>query len=118
MWIAIFSLVFMDIFDTLGTLVGTANKVGMVKPDGSIPKLKPAMMADAIGTTMGALLGTSTTTTFAESTSGIAEGGRSGIDCSCCQWVIYRIPVLLSVLFIGTGYCNCRSAGDCGEFYV
>ena len=65
MLIAIFSLVFMDIFDTLGTLVGTANKVGMVKPDGSIPKLKPAMMADAVGTTFGALLGTSTTTTYA-----------------------------------------------------
>ena len=99
MWIAIFSLVFMDIFDTLGTLVGTANKVGMVKPDGSIPKLKPAMMADAIGTTMGALLGTSTTTTFAESTSGIAEGGRSGLTAAVVSG-LFIVSLFFSPFFL------------------
>lgn len=99
MLIAIFSLVFMDIFDTLGTLVGTANKVGMVKPDGSIPKLKSAMMADAIGTTAGALLGTSTTTTYAESTAGIAEGGRSGLTAAVVS-VLFLVALFFSPFFL------------------
>ena len=106
MLIAIFSLVFMDIFDTLGTLVGTANKVGMVKPDGSIPKLKPAMMADAVGTTVGALLGTSTTTTYAESTAGIAEGGRSGLTAAVVSGLfivaLFFAPFFLLVPGIAT----------------
>ena len=102
MLIAIFSLVFMDIFDTLGTLVGTANKVGMVKPDGSIPKLKPAMMADAVGTTFGALLGTSTTTTYAESTAGIAEGGRSGLTAAVVSGLFIVAPFFLLVPGIAT----------------
>ena len=106
MLIAIFSLVFMDIFDTLGTLVGTANKVGMVKPDGSIPKLKPAMMADAVGTTFGALLGTSTTTTYAESTAGIAEGGRSGLTAAVVSGLfivaLFFAPFFLLVPGIAT----------------
>lgn len=99
MLVALFSLVFMDIFDTLGTLVGTANKVGMVKPDGSIPKLKPAMMADAIGTTVGALLGTSTTTTYAESTAGIAEGGRSGLTAAVVS-VLFLVALFFSQFFL------------------
>lgn len=99
MLVALFSLVFMDIFDTLGTLVGTANKVGMVKPDGSIPKLKPAMMADAIGTTVGALLGTSTTTTYAESTAGIAEGGRSGLTAAVVC-VLFLVALFFSPFFL------------------
>ena len=106
MLIAIFSLVFMDIFDTLGTLVGTANKVGMVKSDGSIPKLKPAMMADAVGTTVGALLGTSTTTTYAESTAGIAEGGRSGLTAAVVSGLfivaLFFAPFFLLVPGIAT----------------
>ena len=106
MLIAIFSLVFMDIFDTLGTLVGTANKVGMVKPDGSIPNLKPAMMADAVGTTVGALLGTSTTTTYAESTAGIAEGGRSGLTAAVVSGLfivaLFFAPFFLLVPGIAT----------------
>lgn len=106
MLIAIFSLVFMDIFDTLGTLVGTANKVGMVKPDGSISKLKPAMMADAVGTTVGALLGTSTTTTYAESTAGIAEGGRSGLTAAVVSGLfivaLFFAPFFLLVPGIAT----------------
>ena len=106
MLIAIFSLVFMDIFDTLGTLVGTANKVGMVKPDGSIPKLNPAMMADAVGTTVGALLGTSTTTTYAESTAGIAEGGRSGLTAAVVSGLfivaLFFAPFFLLVPGIAT----------------
>ena len=106
MLIAIFSLVFMDIFDTLGTLVGTANKVGMVTPDGSIPKLKPAMMADAVGTTVGALLGTSTTTTYAESTAGIAEGGRSGLTAAVVSGLfivaLFFAPFFLLVPGIAT----------------
>ena len=106
MLIAIFSLVFMDIFDTLGTLVGTANKVGMVNADVSIPNLYRAMMSDAVGTTVGALLGTSTTTTYAESTAGIAEGGRSGLTAAVVSGLfivaLFFAPFFLLVPGIAT----------------
>lgn len=78
----------------------------MVKPDGSIPKLKPAMMADAVGTTFGALLGTSTTTTYAESTAGIAEGGRSGLTAAVVSGLfivaLFFAPFFLLVPGIAT----------------
>lgn len=78
MMITIFTLLFINIFDTLGTLVGLALKTGIIKEDGQIPHVKEAMMSDAIGTTIGSMLGSSTITTYVESASGIAEGGRSG----------------------------------------
>lgn len=74
--LVVFSLLLVNIFDTIGTLMGLAEKTGIVKPDGSIPHVKEAMMSDAIGTTCGACLGSSTLTTYVESASGIAEGGR------------------------------------------
>ena len=77
--IIVFTLVFMDLFDTLGTLIGASAKAGMVDKDGKINHINQALMADAIGTTCGALLGTSTVTTYVESTTGIAEGGRTGL---------------------------------------
>jgi AGZA family xanthine/uracil permease-like MFS transporter len=79
MAIVIFTLLFMNIFDTVGTLVGLASKTGVMDERGNIPRVKEAMMSDAIGTTVGAMLGTSTVTTYVESASGIAEGGRSGL---------------------------------------
>ena len=75
----IFSFLFVDLFDTLGTLVGVATKAHMLDEEGHLPGIKPALMADAIGTTAGAVLGTSTVTTFVESASGVAAGGRTGL---------------------------------------
>lgn len=99
MLIVIFSFIFMDLFDTLGTLVGTASKLNVVDKQGRIPYLKPALMADALGTTIGAMLGTSTVTTYMESTTGIAEGGRSGLT-SVVTAILFLISLFLAPLFL------------------
>lgn len=95
----IFSLLLVNIFDTLGTLVGLAEKTGIVKADGSIPHVKEAMMSDAVGTTCGALLGSSTITTYIESASGIAEGGRSGLT-SFFVGVLFIASIFLAPIFL------------------
>jgi adenine/guanine/hypoxanthine permease len=95
----IFSLLLVNIFDTLGTLVGLAEKTGVVKKDGSIPGMKQAMMSDAIGTTCGSLLGSSTITTYIESASGIAEGGRSGLT-SFFVGVLFIASIFLAPIFL------------------
>ena len=77
--IVMFSFLFVDIFDTLGTLIGVSTKANMLDDEGRLPGIKPALLADAIGTTVGAVLGTSTITTFVESASGVAVGGRTGL---------------------------------------
>ena len=77
--VVIFSFLFVDIFDTLGTLIGVATKAKMLDKDGKLPGIKPALLADSIATSAGAILGTSTTTTFVESASGVAVGGRTGL---------------------------------------
>lgn len=79
MFIVLFTLLFMDMFDTVGTLVGVATKAKMLDENGKVPRVKKALFADAIGTTVGACLGTSTVSTFVESASGVAEGGRTGL---------------------------------------
>ncbi|WP_297810208.1 NCS2 family permease [uncultured Finegoldia sp.] len=79
MFTVVFTFLFVDIFDTVGTLVGVSSKAGMLDKDGKLKEASPALLSDAIGTTIGALLGTSTVTTFVESASGVAEGGRSGL---------------------------------------
>ena len=79
MVVVLFTLLFMDMFDTIGTLVGVATKAKMLDKDGKVPNVKKALFADAIGTTVGACLGTSTVSTFVESASGVAEGGRTGL---------------------------------------
>lgn len=79
MAIVLFTLLFMDMFDTIGTLVGVATKAKMLDKNGKVPNVKKALFADAIGTTVGACLGTSTVSTFVESASGVAEGGRTGL---------------------------------------
>lgn len=95
----IFSLLLVNIFDTLGTLVGLAEKTGIVKKDGSIPGMKEAMMSDAIGTTCGALLGSSTITTYIESASGVAEGGRSGLT-SLFVGLLFLASIFLAPIFL------------------
>lgn len=79
MFSVLFSFLFVDIFDTLGTLTGVATKAKMLDENGNLPEIKKALLADAVGTTCGAMLGTSTVTTFVESSSGVAEGGRTGL---------------------------------------
>jgi len=79
MLIVIFTFLFVDVFDTVGTLIGVSSKAGMLDKDGKLPRVKGALLADAIGTTVGACLGTSTVTTFVESAAGVSDGGRTGL---------------------------------------
>ncbi|MGL5683850.1 MAG: NCS2 family permease [Marinifilaceae bacterium] len=99
MFVIIFSLVFMDLFNTLGTLIGAANKADMVDKQGNIPHLKEALLADALGTTAGAMLGTSTVTTYVESAAGIAEGGRSGVTAATTG-VLFLLALFFSPIFL------------------
>lgn len=79
MLIVLFTFLFVDMFDTVGTLVGVSSKANMIDKKGKLPRVKQALFADAIGTTIGAMMGTSTVTTYVESASGVAEGGRTGL---------------------------------------
>lgn len=94
----VFTLLFIDMFDTIGTLVGVSNKAGMME-NGKIPHVKEAFMADAIGTTVGAMLGTNTVSTYVESASGIAQGGRSGIT-SFVTALCFAVALLFAPLFL------------------
>lgn len=98
-FLVVVSLLLVNIFDTVGTLVGLAYKTHIVKEDGSIPHIKEAMMSDAIGTTCGAFLGSSSLTTYVESASGIAEGGRSGVT-SAVVGTLFLLSLFLSPLFL------------------
>lgn len=97
--LVVFSILLVNIFDTVGTLVGLSYKAHLVKEDNTIPRVKEAMMSDAIGTTCGAFLGSSTITTYVESASGIAEGGRSGVT-SFVTGLLFIVSLLLSPLFL------------------
>lgn len=97
--LVVISLLLVNIFDTVGTLVGLSYKSGIVRPDGSIPRVSEAMMSDAIGTTCGAMLGSSTITTYVESASGIAEGGRSGLT-SLVTGCLFLLALFLAPLFL------------------
>ncbi|MDD3823292.1 MAG: NCS2 family permease [Sphaerochaetaceae bacterium] len=99
MLVIIFTFLFVDMFDTVGTLIGCATKANMLEKDGTIPKCKEALFADAIGTTVGAMLGTSTVTTYVESSAGVSEGGRTGLT-SLTVAVLFLISLFLSPLFI------------------
>ena len=98
-FLVVFSLLIVNIFDTIGTLMGLAEKTGIVREDGSIPHVSEAMMSDAIGTTCGAMLGSSTISTYIESASGIAEGGRSGVT-SLVVGVMFLLSLFLSPIFL------------------
>lgn len=99
--IVVFTFLFVDMFDTIGTLVGVSTKAGMIDSNGRIPHLKQAFLVDAVGTTAGACLGTSTITTFVESASGVGEGGRSGLTsfttAICFILALFFAPLFLSV---------------------
>ena len=93
------AFLFVDMFDTLGTLIGVASKADMLDKNGKLPKIKGALLADAIATSTGAVLGTSTTTTFVESASGVAEGGRTGLT-ALVSAVLFGLSLFLSPVFL------------------
>ena len=98
-FVVVFAFLFVDIFDTLGTLIGVSTKAGMLDEEGKLPRIKGALMADAIGTTFGAVLGTSTTTTFVESASGVSEGGRTGLTALTTA-ILFGLSLFLSPIFL------------------
>lgn len=97
--VVIFAFLFVDMFDTIGTLIGVASKADMLDKDGKLPRIKGALMADAVATTAGAVLGTTTTTTFVESASGVTEGGRTGLT-SVTTAVLFGLSLFLSPIFL------------------
>ena len=96
--VVVFSFLFVDLFDTLGTLIGVATKADMLDEDGKLPGIKPALLSDAIATSAGAVLGTSTTTTFVESASGVAVGGRTGLT-AMVTGVLFLVSTLFAPIF-------------------
>lgn len=99
MFTVLFVFLFVDIFDTVGTLVGVSTKAGMLTKDGKVPKAKQALLADAIATTLGAIFGTSTVTTYVESAAGVAEGGRTGLT-SVITAGLFGLALFFSPLFL------------------
>ena len=97
--VVVFAFLFVDIFDTLGTVIGCATKANMLDEKGKLPGIKQILLADAIGTTVGASLGTSTVTTFVESSSGISEGGRTGLT-ALTTGLLFLVAIFLSPLFL------------------
>ncbi|MCR5144449.1 MAG: NCS2 family permease [Lachnospiraceae bacterium] len=96
--VIIFAFLFVDMFDTIGTLIGVATKADMLDKDGKLPRIKPALLADAIGTSVGAVFGTSTTTTFVESSAGVSEGARTGL-ASIVTGLLFLLAVIFAPLF-------------------
>ncbi|HPX48009.1 MAG TPA: NCS2 family permease, partial [Treponemataceae bacterium] len=93
------SFLFVDIFDTVGTLVGVTQQAGLVGRDGKIPRVKQALLSDAVGTVAGAMLGTSTVTSYVESTAGVASGGRTGLT-AVSTGVLFLLALVFSPLFL------------------
>ena len=97
--VVMFAFLFVDMFDTLGTLIGVASKADMLDKDGKLPRIRGALLSDAIGTSVGALFGTSTTTTFVESASGVAGGGRTGLTAVTAA-AFFGLSLFLSPIFL------------------
>ena len=97
--VVMFAFLFVDLFDTLGTLIGVASKADMLDKDGKLPRIKGALMADAVATSVGAIFGTSTTTTFVESASGVTEGGRTGLT-AITTGLLFLLALIFSPLFL------------------
>ena len=96
--VVLLSFLFVDIFDTLGTLVGVATKADMLDSDGKLPRIKQALLADAIATSAGAIIGTSTTTTYVESSAGVAAGGRTGLS-SVVTGLLFLVSIFVAPIF-------------------
>lgn len=95
----VFAFLFVDLFDTIGTLIGVSSKANMLDEDGKLPRVKGALMADALATTAGAVLGATTVTTYVESASGVTEGGRTGLT-SLTTGILFGLALLLSPIFL------------------
>lgn len=99
MLVVLFTFLFVDMFDTVGTLIGVATKADMIDEKGNIPRVKQALFADAVGTFFGAILGTSTVTTYVESASGVAEGGRSGLTAFTVA-ILFGLSLVFAPVFL------------------
>lgn len=99
MLLVVFTFLFVDMFDTVGTLIGVSSKANMLDSEGRVPRVKQALMADAVGTTVGAMLGTSTVTTYVESAAGVSEGGRTGLTALTTAG-LFLVALFLSPLFL------------------
>lgn len=97
--VVMFAFLFVDMFDTLGTLIGVASKANMLDEQGRLPRIRGALLSDSVGTAVGAVLGTSTTTTFVESASGVAEGGRTGLTAVVAA-ILFGLSLFLSPIFL------------------
>lgn len=97
--VVVFAFLFVDLFDTLGTLIGVSSKAGLLDQDGKLPRAKQALFADAVATTVGAILGTSTTTTYVESAAGVSDGGRTGLT-GLSTAALFAIALLFSPIFL------------------
>lgn len=97
--VVVFAFLFVDLFDTLGTLIGVSHKAGLLDKDGKLPRAKQALFADAVATTVGAMLGTSTTTTYIESAAGVSDGGRTGLT-SMSTAALFVVALLFSPIFL------------------
>ena len=95
----VFAFLYVDLFDTIGTVVGVADKAGLLDKDGKLPRAGKVLMADAVGTTAGALLGTSTVTSFVESSAGVAEGGKTGLT-ALTTGIMFLVALVLSPIFL------------------
>ncbi len=97
--VVVFAFLFVDLFDTIGTLIGVSSKAGLLDKDGKLPRIKGALLADAVATTAGAVLGTSTTTTYIESASGVTEGGRTGLTALVTA-ILFGLALFFSPIFL------------------
>ena len=103
----------MDVFETLGTLIGVCTKAGMVDEEGKIERVRPAMLADAIATSTGAIFGTSTITSYVESSAGVAEGGRTGLTSVVTAFLFLLSVFFCAVIYYHTFVCDISGASLC-----
>ncbi|MCI6676227.1 MAG: NCS2 family permease [Clostridiales bacterium] len=116
-FVVIFAFLFVDLFDTLGTLIGVSSKANMLDKNGKLPRIKGALMADAIATTAGAILGTTTVTTFVESASGVTEGGRTGLTAMTSA-ILFGLSLFLSPIFLAIPFFATAPALIIVGFYM
>lgn len=116
-FVVIFAFLFVDLFDTLGTLIGVSSEANMLDKNGKLPRIKGALMADAIATTAGAILGTTTVTTFVESASGVTEGGRTGLTAMTSA-ILFGLSLFLSPIFLAIPFFATAPALIIVGFYM
>ena len=114
--VVLFSFLFVDIFDTIGTLIGVSSKAGMLDEKEKLPRIKPALLADAIATTAGAVFGTSTTTTFVESSAGVGAGARTGLSSVVTGFLFLLANLLRTDFYSDPGIRNSTGSDLCRIF--